>query len=52
MPRRLILIASLMAFALALGCGGGGEDPANNPNKLEYSKEGPGKRGGPPPATK
>lgn len=49
MPRRVATAFCLCAFALSLlGCGEG-NNKAANPNNLEYSKEGPPKRGGPPP---
>jgi len=46
MLRRVGLVLCLCAFGLSLGCGGGNDDKANNPNSLEYSKEGPPKRDG------
>jgi hypothetical protein len=49
MIRRAILAVCVCAFGLSLaGCGGGGDDKANNPSGLEYSKEGPPKRDGAP----
>jgi len=46
MFRRLILALCASTFALTCGCG----EPAKteNPNNLEYSKDGPPKRDGPP----
>ena len=46
MPRRLVLVSCLGLFVLLMGCGGN-DERVNNPNNLEYSKEGPGKRDAP-----
>jgi len=46
MLRRTAISLCLVAFCLSIGCG---EDKNKNPNPdLEYSKEGPPKRGGVP----
>jgi len=45
MLRRVGLLLCLCAFGLSLGCGGDAEK-SNNPNNLEYSKEGPPPRDG------
>jgi hypothetical protein len=46
MLRRAALVLCLCAFSLSLGCGG--STPPSNPGNLEYGKDPPPKRGGPP----
>jgi hypothetical protein len=47
MLRRVALSWCVVAFVACLGCSESDNKPAN-PDKLEYSKEGPPKRGGVP----
>jgi ABC-type uncharacterized transport system auxiliary subunit len=48
MTRRVLFALTALAFGFTLvGCGGGDNQPTN-PNNLEYSKEPPPKREGPP----
>ena len=51
MPRRLVLVSCLVIVVFLVGCGGN-DERVNNPNNLEYSKEGPGKREAPAPPQK
>jgi len=51
MLRRVVLVLCLGAFGLCLGCGESDTKPTN-PNNLDYGKEGPPKREGPPPMSK
>jgi len=47
MLRRAVTALCACVVGLCLGCGTSDSKPTN-PNNLDYSKEGPPKRGGPP----
>ena len=47
MLRRAVLALCACVIGLCLGCGSS-DSQSNNPNNLDYNKEGPPKRGAPP----